>query len=715
MKDKYMGERFLHEVYATLYKNDSVKHAVSREMGISEDIVERKVPEHYRRIRLYLERIEKMHDRATTEELKNYLKRLYYDEYVVKEENLPTTMSDVVKKSRIEEQKKSLAAWIDYLMDSSLEYPMWLKYWLLHEVLKMGAYKDGKYMTRTDSTFVPFLDVDPVAVEVWFHDILKRMDAAHDSKDIRFIIRDFNFAKMYAEYERKSLEKIKSQNEGKWIKYQMGSEEDAMRLCNSLQGKTCKWCTSNPEMAKNQVSNGDFYVFYTKDIDGLYVNPRIAIRMNGKEKIGEIRGLGEAQELEYNMMDPLVEKLMDMPFLSKEDVQRNLDKVNHLKKLQEMKNKTFNGEELSVEEVILLYTHKFGFGFQNENQELIQLRNFVLDYHAIKESNFPKEEKYPLLDKFIRYNLSDDSLPKIEDDAFQMYMDSNGQYGLLALSDEHLDNCIEMVKKSLHNTPADIKRLPDGFKKNHQDLVLEVYKSSSYGFEDLTEETLDKNIEIIADFLKKHSFYVDLLSKEFKLRHQDLVLEAFKSSDYLYGFEDLTEETLEKNMEIIANYLKKYGYYLANMSKEFKLRHQDLVLDVFKSSNYKYGFLDLTEETMDENFDIIADYILKNGSILNDLSKEFKLKHQDFLLEIVKTINGSWIEYLPEEVIEANFDSLKSLLKRNPFCLQKLSKEFKLKHQDLLKEESEDELTRMINESFEIPFITLDKDDGYFK
>ena len=48
-------------------------------------------------------------------------------------------------------------------------------------------------------------------------------------------------------------------------------------------------------MAINQVcgggnySGGDFYVYYTKE-DDKYTMPRIAIRMNGKTNIGEIRG-----------------------------------------------------------------------------------------------------------------------------------------------------------------------------------------------------------------------------------------------------------------------------------------------------------------------------------------------------------------------------------------------------------------------------------------
>ena len=65
----------------------------------------------------------------------------------------------------------------------------------------------------------------------------------------------------------------------------MGS--DYHPLWKSLQGKNTGWCTAGEEVAKSQLENGDFYIYYTKDKNDEYNNPRIAIRMNGKEEIGE--------------------------------------------------------------------------------------------------------------------------------------------------------------------------------------------------------------------------------------------------------------------------------------------------------------------------------------------------------------------------------------------------------------------------------------------
>ena len=57
-------------------------------------------------------------------------------------------------------------------------------------------------------------------------------------------------------------------------------------------------------MARNQLVEGDFHVYYTLDKDGKPVNPRIAIHCHG-DQIGELRGIkgGRDQDVEDNMLD----------------------------------------------------------------------------------------------------------------------------------------------------------------------------------------------------------------------------------------------------------------------------------------------------------------------------------------------------------------------------------------------------------------------------
>ena len=97
-------------------------------------------------------------------------------------------------------------------------------------------------------------------------------------------------------------------NVGIWKKYNQG--ENYQELWKSLQGKNTGWCTAGEETCKSQIEGGDFYVYYTKDEEGNYTNPRIAIRIEGTEEIGEVRGIGKNQNLEENMTSIAEEKLL---------------------------------------------------------------------------------------------------------------------------------------------------------------------------------------------------------------------------------------------------------------------------------------------------------------------------------------------------------------------------------------------------------------------
>ena len=64
---------------------------------------------------------------------------------------------------------------------------------------------------------------------------------------------------------------------------------DAQKLFQSLDGKGTGWCTAGHSTAEIQIRSGDFYVYYTYDANNEPAQPRIAIRMEGKDKIGEVR------------------------------------------------------------------------------------------------------------------------------------------------------------------------------------------------------------------------------------------------------------------------------------------------------------------------------------------------------------------------------------------------------------------------------------------
>jgi hypothetical protein len=75
---------------------------------------------------------------------------------------------------------------------------------------------------------------------------------------------------------------------GQWVKYEQGDNEAAEKLFHSLEGKGTGWCTAGKSTAETQIESGDFYVYYTNDSQGEPTQPRLAIRMDGDNRIGEV-------------------------------------------------------------------------------------------------------------------------------------------------------------------------------------------------------------------------------------------------------------------------------------------------------------------------------------------------------------------------------------------------------------------------------------------
>ena len=103
--------------------------------------------------------------------------------------------------------------------------------------------------------------------------------------------------------------------EGYWLKFnQSGNIEDAKplhKIASTSHKYPAQWCTGGAlSTAQSHLSGGDFYVF----VDNKTGDARIAVRYNGKNKIAEVRGLGEGQALmptDSGILDELVNTLPD--------------------------------------------------------------------------------------------------------------------------------------------------------------------------------------------------------------------------------------------------------------------------------------------------------------------------------------------------------------------------------------------------------------------
>ena len=403
------------KVYTNLHNSDRVLRA----SNVSDKKRERLLK--------YFERLEELHNRVSETRSVNgekLLKSFYYDLYVIKPENIPDAyfqnqvrlakelgygnikLTAEAKKGMIEEviddQKKTLDKWIEYFLydEESKSYEMWEKYWVFQGLQSLGKYdkETSKFSKRDKTTVYPFPSVER---EYIFTTLKLMEDFLKDKKgeeDIKQALSTGNFKLLYEYVIKQSFLKGEHQSnstDGKWIKYEQGSDYNILR--DSLQGYYTGWCTAAGEnFAKDQLAGGDFYVYYSLDENGEAKVPRIAIRMDGKDKIGEIRGIADNQNMEPEMMSILEEKLKEFP-----DRDKYLKKENDMKLLTLIDKKVNDNIDLTLEELKFLYEidgQIIGFGYRKDPriEEIKRKRNERKDYSLIFNV---KEEEVALSQK----------------------------------------------------------------------------------------------------------------------------------------------------------------------------------------------------------------------------------------------------------------------------------------------------------------------------
>ena len=404
------------DIISKMYKD---LHNSERVMHISKEHDKKR-----ERLLNYFNRLEKIHKRVSESKNKSdekLLKGFYYDLYVIKPEDIPESyFQNQVKLARergygnieltnedkkrmtdqvIEDQKHSLDKWIEYFLydEESKSYEMWEKYWVFQGLQNLGKYdkKTYKFSKRDKTTVYPF---PPVEREFIFTTLHLMEDYIKDKKgdeEIKSALGSGNFKILYEYVIKQSMLKDKLQSNttsGKWVKYEQGSDYNILR--DSLQGYYTGWCTAAGEnFAKSQLAGGDFYVYYSFDNNGEAKIPRIAIRMDGKNKIGEIRGIADRQNMEPEMMPILEEKLKEFP-----DRDKYLKKEHDMKLLTLIDKKINNNIELTLDELKFLYEINSkieGFGYKKDPRidEIKKKRKIKKDYALIFDV---KEEEVAL-------------------------------------------------------------------------------------------------------------------------------------------------------------------------------------------------------------------------------------------------------------------------------------------------------------------------------
>ena len=495
--DEYSGEKFLDKLFSSLYTSDEVSH--------SKDNTDNR----YEAIRKYLERLEKVHNKANTESKKELLKSIYYDKYVIKEEVLRDKILKLLgympeggMREEINDviniQKNSLSNWIDYLSDKNSYYPLWAKYWAFQGMLKMGNYDEGigGYQKRSKDTESPFVDANPEIISKAIEIIEQKINKKDiDDDELKKIVSTGSFSKIYTLLEKRYKENIieYSGTEGIWIKYNQGIKEDALKLYESLQNKNTHWCTACKSTAINQVcgpysdsnKGGDFYVYYTKDKNDNYTLPRIAIRMINKKKIGEIRGVLEGQNLEEEMVPILEKKLKDMSFITKKDIETTFEKIDGLKELTNIYKKTSKKQELSKEELHNLYIRDYGFGYFPDPKvsKILKIRNVINDFNQTNDLFL----KFTIFKKIIKYYdvqyLKDINF-SLSDDEFIIYCIKNklAYYAMMFTNPQDVKDYDFICDFSTSTDGKTIKFVNTNYTKKYDKYALNSVKNDLNGF-----------------------------------------------------------------------------------------------------------------------------------------------------------------------------------------------------------------------------------------
>ncbi len=411
---------FLKKKY-NLHNSPEVKNTVYRsEFRTGEKVTQKPLDQ----IQVYLDRFKEILDRENDQDRQqgiDALKRILYKNFVIKPENIPdgyyanqarlareqghgdVEISPEQKQQLAEviiaDQKSSLDTWVDYLASSDATYPDWLKYFAIRNVVTMGAYDKEKkqFTSRNKETTKPFPDLNREALAYVLDALEKKITIQKSEKDrsvnnektdFEKVLETENFAKLYAwaidKLTPASAEQL-AITKGAWIKYDQGS--DHMPLVQSLQGHGTGWCTAGESTAKNQLQNGDFYVYYSETSEGDLEIPRAAIRMQG-DRIAEVRGIAEQQNLDPFIAPIVQEKMKEFP-----DGTSYEKKSEDMKKLTSIENKVKLGQELNQSDLTFLYEINGtiqGFGYQKDPRiaEILSNRDTQSDVELLYNVDF---------------------------------------------------------------------------------------------------------------------------------------------------------------------------------------------------------------------------------------------------------------------------------------------------------------------------------------
>jgi len=353
------------------------------------------------------------------------IKKALYKNFVTTPEDIPESYYDSIKRKHreeghgdieipedyrqeltqtiIEDQKRSLDLWVDYLTSDDAKYHNWLKYFAFRSVLRMGNYDKSKGVfnerTKGKKTTATFPELNREALAIVLGDIEKKYSGEKAKLDDSRT--DFEFTSRYdisADVKQKYLKALENKNfkdlyalaieefkpiaeellkitEGKWVKYPRGS--DPKQLVSTISNYGTGWCLRGEAMASRYLVRDqyDLYVYYSKDQEGNPVVPRLVMVVNKRGDIAEFRGVATQENHDDYIGDVVDAKLSEPEFEEKGRIFKK--KSADMKTLTAIDNKVKTGQELSAQDLVFLYeidSSIEGFGYEKDPR-IVELRS----------------------------------------------------------------------------------------------------------------------------------------------------------------------------------------------------------------------------------------------------------------------------------------------------------------------------------------------------
>jgi hypothetical protein len=301
----------------------------------------------------------------------------------------------------IKDQEESLNYWFNYLLSPEAEnYPLEFRYWAFIEMLKCGSYDEKRrtFNERTKSTIAPFPPLNQQALAIVLDEIIRRQNKEpsqilaslqdeNERKEFEKRLQAENFRDLYGfalDYVKRLVlpEERLPIIKGEWRVFKKGS--DPKELVKAIQNFPTGWCIAGEGTAASYLSHSDIWIYFSEDIEGNPTIPRAAIVYNPElQRITEIRGIAESQNLDPYIHPVVEEKLREIP----QGIEW-METMQDQKKLAEIYLKHLNNQELTQEELRFIYEIDrgikiFGYGTDPRIEKILRNRNGRKDLSII--------------------------------------------------------------------------------------------------------------------------------------------------------------------------------------------------------------------------------------------------------------------------------------------------------------------------------------------